>query len=592
VLVGDDRVPTQVVSHPDEPGRQVVHVAAADLAVAGLPKRLHLDCGWPLPGRLWLVDPLEVVATDDLEGFPAALVPHREGIVRVMEHVPTVFVDNVEFADNGIAVSGRTHALAEFSLTLAGPRARSAEVDVTPADGRFTAVLPTTGATWGGATLPLPANVYRITGRAGDRTFDARAGQAADDVAPRPGTHGWSVEVTERRFLTLRRASRERPELVSAFEQQRLREAVYEPARQGPRCATVLFECFGGKMCGDSPRAIFEQLRKQRPDLDLVWSVADLSVPVPEGGRAVLAQSPEWWQMLGSARYLVNNNNFVSRFRKAPGQVYVQTWHGTPLKRIGLDIENQRNFTPSYLRLMDREAAAWDVLVSPSPFCSQVFPRAFGYTGEVLEVGYPRNDVLVSRQGDRIRDDVRRELGIAEGQQVLLYAPTWRENSRQGGGYAKVLHLDADVVTATRPDVTVLVRGHANTYARASVTEGDRVLDVTSYPDIARLYLASDLLVTDYSSVFFDYALVDRPMVFLVPDLDDYRDRLRGFYLDLAEIAPGPLVTTTDEVLAHLDDDPDLHAERRESLRQRFAPHDDGHAAERLVERVFGVAEG
>jgi CDP-glycerol glycerophosphotransferase len=142
-------------------------------------------------------------------------------------------------------------------------------------------------------------------------------------------------------------------------------------------------------------------------------------------------------------------------------------------------------------------------------------------------------------------------------------------------------------VASRRPDVTVLVRGHANTSARAAVT-GERVLDVTGYPDIAELYVASDLLVTDYSSVLFDYALTDRPMLFLVPDLDEYRDRLRGFYVDLEEIAAGPLLRSTAEVLQHLDDDPATYADRRRDLRERFSPHDDGHAADRLVERVFG----
>ena len=171
---------------------------------------------------------------------------------------------------------------------------------------------------------------------------------------------------------------------------------------------------------------------------------------------------------------------------------------------------------------------------------------------------------------------------------MLLYAPTWRENARQsGGGYAKVLHLDSEEVTAARPDVTVLVRGHANTAGRASVDDGSRVVDVTAYPDIARLYLASDALVTDYSSVFFDYALTDRPILFLVPDLAEYRDRLRGFYLDLEEVAPGPLLRSTKDVLDHLDDDPGHYAPQRQALRDRFAPHDDGHATERLVERVF-----
>jgi CDP-glycerol glycerophosphotransferase len=249
---------------------------------------------------------------------------------------------------------------------------------------------------------------------------------------------------------------------------------------------------------------------------------------------------------------------------------------------------NQGNFSDTYLRVMRREAASWDYLLSPSPYCTDILPRALGYSGEVLEVGYPRNDVLARPDvAAAVRDQVRRELGVPDAHTVLLYAPTFRENARQGASFAKVLHLDAATVVDRRPDVTVLVRGHANTWARASAGQGDRVVDVTAYPDLARLFLASDLLVTDYSSVFFDYALTDRPVLFLVPDLADYRDRLRGFYLDLDEIAPGPLLRTTEEVLEHLEDDPAAYAERRSALRARFTPLDDGAATERLVERVF-----
>ena len=587
VLVGQSPVHSAVTAHPEGGGRHLVRVASADLAERDLPSRLHIGCAWPRPARAWLTDRLETVACEDVEVFPAALEGDREGSLRVVPNAPMVYVDTVEFDPDRVTVTGRTHLVSSFDLRLDGPRAHTAGVRTEAEQQRFSAVLPTTAPGWGGRILPLPANAYRVTAGSGQTPVDVRAGQVADDPPSRPSAHGWSLEVTDDRSITLRRASIESPEDRSAYAQQQLRSTVYEPARCEPRTETVLFECFGGGLCDDSPLAVSELLRVRRPDLDLVWSVRDLAVPVPEGTRPLVRLTPEWWRALGFARYLVNNNNFLPRFRKAPGQVYLQTWHGTPLKRIGLDIANQMNFSDSYLRLMRREAAAWDYLVSPSPFCSEVFPRAFGYTGEILEVGYPRNDLLVSDDASRIRDDVRRELGVPDEQKVLLYAPTWRENARHGASYAKVLFLDAAILTRRRPDVTVLVRGHANTSGRASVTDGDRVLDVTTYPDLARLYLASDLLVTDYSSVLFDYALTDRPMLFLVPDLAHYRDRLRGFYLDFEETVPGPLLRSTDEVLEHLDDDPALHAADRQRLRERFAPYDDGHATERLVERVF-----
>ena len=330
VLVADGSLPFEAVPHPAGAGRHVVRFASEDVAKHDLPARLHLACGWPRPGRVWLVEPLEVVA-GDLADYRVALVPHHDGVLRVVPHVPALFVDEVEFAESRVTVTGRTHQVDRFSLTLTGPRARSSSVEVTARDGRFTAVLPTTVTTWEGTSLPVPANVYRLTAHAGEHAFVARAGRLADETCLPPRAHGWTVEVTERRVVTLRRAVASEPGSLSAYAQQLLRTRCYEPARSGPRSETGLFECFGGALCGDSPRAVFELLRELRPDLDLVWSVKDLAVPVPAGGRAVLQHTPEWWQLLGSARYLVNNANFLPRFRKAPGQVYLQTWHGTPL---------------------------------------------------------------------------------------------------------------------------------------------------------------------------------------------------------------------------------------------------------------------
>jgi len=167
----------------------------------------------------------------------------------------------------------------------------------------------------------------------------------------------------------------------------------------------------------------------------------------------------------------------------------------------------------------------------------------------------------------------------------VLYAPTWREYV--GGRDSKPLYLDAERLTAQLPDAVVLIRGHYNsTHQSAVFADHPRILDVTRYPDIAELYLAADVLVTDYSSVMFDFVLTDKPIVLLVPDLEQYRDVERGFYFDLESRSPGPMVASTDAVAATLRDE-DHYAEVRAAFRRDFCPRDDGHASARVVEDLL-----
>jgi CDP-glycerol glycerophosphotransferase len=200
----------------------------------------------------------------------------------------------------------------------------------------------------------------------------------------------------------------------------------------------------------------------------------------------------------------------------------------------------------------------------------------------MLEVGSPRNDVLLTDTGG-LRRRTRERLGLAEGDRVVLYAPTWREYV--GVRDSKPLYLDAERLTVALPDTVVLIRGHYNSTGQSAVfAEHPRIIDVTRYPDIADLFLAADVLVTDYSSVMFDFALTDKPIVLLVPDLDRYRDIERGFYFDIEAQPPGPMVGGTDAVVEALGGGDDAHAEARGVFRRTFCRHDDGAASARVVD--------
>ncbi len=548
--------------------------------------------GRPLSGQLRLASPsgrsrpVRVLGETTPVDGPAGsgmLRVSPDGCLGLGPDRPLLVVDEVHADPGALLLAGRCAGVVAAELFLRGRRADSPPAPVRVDSGRFRVRVPTTGPGWEVAPAPLPTNGYAPVAAGPGGKVRVVAGSGLDDPeAGHPGG-GWSVEVGDERRLVLRRTRHEDPGTDSVFEQARLQRTTYRSARAAARADVALFECFAGTQTGDGPRAVSDLLVDRGTSLDLVWSVADPSVPAPPGTRAVLRGSREWYQLVGAARLLVSNGTLPECFEKAPGQTYVQTWHGTPIKRLGRDAVTMRRSTRAQRRQVEREVAAWDLLVSQSPFCTHVFRSGLGYEGRVLEVGRPSNDLLVGPRGEGERDRVRAALGIGTEQTVVLYAPTWREDARAGAGWAKVVHLDLRLLTTARPDLVVLLRGHPVTATQPRVG-GERVVDVTTYPDVARLYLAADVLVTDYSAAMVDFSVTDKPTVLLVPDLDAYRDRVRGLYVDLAEVAPGPVVTTTEQVLAELDGGDWAAARKR--VRSELAPHDDGAVTARLLDAV------
>ncbi|MFI7327726.1 CDP-glycerol glycerophosphotransferase family protein [Streptomyces rubiginosohelvolus] len=382
---------------------------------------------------------------------------------------------------------------------------------------------------------------------------------------------------------------------------QRVRRERYAVVRAVAPAATrpaVLYSSYDGRQFSDSPRAIQRELAARDGDIEHLWVVRDQQAAVPDGVRPVALHSAEWYQALARSRWIVTNTHLPEWFERAEGQCVVQTWHGTPLKRIGRDLAGSPHADAAYMASMERRSAQWSVLVSPNSFSTPVLRRAFGYGGEVLECGYPRNDLLYAPDRAKVAATVRERLAIPEGRRVVLYAPTWREDQpRKGGKYAPDLHLDLEHARETLGDDHVLlVRRHY--LVGGSVPDTDFVRDVSRHPDVAELLLISDVLVTDYSSIMFDFAQTGRPMLFHTYDLAHYRDTLRGFCFDFEHRAPGPLIPDSAGIVAALRD-PEAatagHREAYEQFREAFCDLDDGTAAARVVDRMLksdGAVEG
>ncbi|MFJ6694702.1 CDP-glycerol glycerophosphotransferase family protein [Streptomyces sp. NPDC091272] len=376
------------------------------------------------------------------------------------------------------------------------------------------------------------------------------------------------------------------------YRQKLLRTRTYPAVRRQPLRETILFDAFKGTQYSDSPRALHEELVRRGTHLEQLWVVRDDQVDVPPTCRAVRLWSKEWYEALAASRYIVANNHLPDWFERREDQVVVQTWHGTPLKKIGHDIEAVHFADRRYLERLEQEVKQWSVLVSPNSFSTPILRRAFGFEGELLTTGYPRNDLLLGADSERRAAQVRRRIGLPEGKKVIMYAPTWRDDQFYAPGRYKFdFRIDLEEARAElAADHVLLVRRHPNVVDPVPEAGDGFVWDVSEYPDMAELALITDVMVTDYSSLMFDYAVTGRPILFFTYDLEHYRDTLRGFYFDFERSAPGPLLSTSAELIRavrDIDQVSRVYRARYRWFQQQFCDYDDGGASGRLLDRIM-----
>lgn len=361
------------------------------------------------------------------------------------------------------------------------------------------------------------------------------------------------------------------------------------------RKEVILFECFFGRSYGDNPRAMYEYIQKQYPDKYIcVWSMAKrFGNKIPYKHKTVKRFSLRYAYYIARSKYFIFNTKQPGWMRKREGQVFLETWHGTPLKKLAFDMEDNFSASPGYKKHIYSKTRSWDYLVAANSFSSEVFKRCFMFENRMLEYGYPRNDVL---HGDDIAERaavIRKKLGIPEGKKTILYAPTWRDDEFYAAGeYKFTLQLDLRLLREKLgDDYAIILRTHYYIADKLDVRGLDGfAYNLSKYPDIADIYLISDICITDYSSVFFDYANLRRPMLFYTYDIDKYRDVLRGFYFDMEATVPGPLLYTSEEVadaILNIDEVSARFKDRYDAFYERFCSWEDGNACRNIYDDVF-----
>lgn len=455
------------------------------------------------------------------------LAANSAGKVRLAQRFRRVTVTGATNDRDRLLIIGRVDPPEKLKVVL-----KSSEQTIEPAesafhaDGSFTAVydLTTTGAE-GGKVAALAGGYHVKYGQTSDKV--AGWAKAGGKLAIRPvdcftewntlrieGKSSGAVSV----MASLPWASSER----SKYGRFQLRDKNWGPLTHG-----IVFESYNGKSANDNPRAIFDAIRQTRPDIPLYWSVRDRRVDVPKGGIPVVEGTAAWHRALATSRIWINNNNFPYYIRKRLGQFYLQTWHGTPIKKLLYDMP-RRKAPLTYRRLMANEVPQWDLLLAQNKQAAEDLITGLGYEGPTEISEYPRNLRLL----DVIQEPkmVEQRLGELSSKRVILFAPTWRNKNRNGGELDWNALLDLESL-AEATNSTVLVRAHHIIKRSNSKWNSSRVIDTSDWVHIEEVMGISDILITDYSSIAFDFKITGRPVIRFISDENEYL-RERGVYAE------------------------------------------------------------
>lgn len=361
----------------------------------------------------------------------------------------------------------------------------------------------------------------------------------------------------------------------------------------------IIFESYSGKQFSCNPRAIFEYLEenKNKYDYRLIWSIDKRNKDLFDNldVKYLKRFSLKWLWYMATAKYWITNSRLPLWIPKPRKTTYVQTWHGTPLKKLANDMDEVHmpgTTTEQYKKNFLKEASKWDYLISPNAYSTEIFRSAFQFKKEIIESGYPRNDLLYAENRDDISKRIKRKLNIDDNKKIILYAPTWRDNEFYGvGKYKFDLQLDLEELQKEFEDSAVfLLRMHYLVRENFNLQKYHHFIkDVSLYQDIRDLYLISDILITDYSSVFFDFGNLKKPIIFYTYDLELYRDKLRGFYFDFEQNAPGEIVVNKKELYLKLKNIIQMGSipNKYNQFYNEFCSIEDGFAAKRVIERIF-----
>lgn len=374
----------------------------------------------------------------------------------------------------------------------------------------------------------------------------------------------------------------------------------------------IVFESNMGRNYTGNPRCIYEEMVKSGLDKKYRCYIMldDLTTFVPGSAKKIRRTRVRYFFLMGIAGIWVCDSRQPKYIMKRQGVHFIQTWHGTPLKKLALDMVsvNMAGETDiaKYKNNFYENTRTWDYLISQNHFSSEVFASAFAFDKTMLEIGYPRNDILFLGNNTESILERKKKMGLPLDKKILLYAPTWRDNEYYAKGAYKFNNaMDFDLLREKLGDdyVCIVKYHYLVRENRDWSAYKDFVYKFDMYEDIAELYLVADMLITDYSSVMFDYSILKRPMLFFTYDLEEYKDNLRGFYFDFLKEAPGPIIRTTQGLVESIlkmkvnefkEDEfkEDEYQDKYKAFHDKYNHADDGNASKKVVELIENIISG
>lgn len=359
----------------------------------------------------------------------------------------------------------------------------------------------------------------------------------------------------------------------------------------------IFFESSVGRSYSGNPKYVYEEMLRRGLDREFrcVWSLEDTKTHIPGGAIKIQRARLKYLYYLSIAKFWVCDSRLPSFVVKRSKTEYIQLWHGTPLKKLAMDLDvlvvSDGMDLSEYKKLFKLNTQTWDYLISQSHYNTEKFRSCFDYKKEILEIGSPRNDVLFHKNNEKQINSLKNKYNFPIDKKIILYAPTWRDDQFYANKlYKYTSPLDLDLLQKKLGDThIIIIKLHYLIKDARNWSKYKGFVFLCDHDcDIQELYIISDILITDYSSAMFDYALLERPMIIYAYDYEKYRDNLRGLYFNIFDEFPGPIVKNTSDLVDSLKQyDYNDYKEKYKKFLEKYSSFEEGIASSKIVDLIL-----